>query len=183
MSSKLTIKDGFQKDQTSYRWHDRYKEEMREAAEKALENKFREFFLAPIVEQQKFGLLWINLSQKPGQQQMVMMPPPVLNQVNTACAQSSVASTTTQSYSIDCTTTCLLFYLINGPRKTKEVTKAKVDPVGGLFEGNLILPLYACVQVEELLKSICEDHEIDIPTSDGKHFLGECISSTILWYK
>jgi hypothetical protein len=40
---KLTIKDGFQQDRVSYRRHGRYKEEMKEAVEKALESKFREF--------------------------------------------------------------------------------------------------------------------------------------------
>jgi hypothetical protein len=37
LSSKLTIKDVFQQDQTSYRKHDHYKEELQEATEKALE--------------------------------------------------------------------------------------------------------------------------------------------------
>ena len=43
VSSKLTLKDGFQQDRTSYRRHDRYKEEMKEAAEKALQEKFKDF--------------------------------------------------------------------------------------------------------------------------------------------
>ena len=40
--SKLIIKDGFQQGQASYRKHDRYKEEMKEVVEKALESKFSE---------------------------------------------------------------------------------------------------------------------------------------------
>ena len=44
MSSKLTIKDGFQKDRASYKRHDRYKEYLREAAEKALETRFKDYF-------------------------------------------------------------------------------------------------------------------------------------------
>ena len=76
--SKLTLKDGFQQDQASYRRHDCYKEEMKEAAEKALQDKFRDFFLAQMAEQQQSRLLWIAPSQEVGQQQMVMMPPPVL---------------------------------------------------------------------------------------------------------
>ena len=43
VSSKLTLKDGFQQDQASYRRHDRYKEEMKEAAEKALQESLRIF--------------------------------------------------------------------------------------------------------------------------------------------
>jgi hypothetical protein len=139
LSSKLTIKDGFQQDQDSYRKHDHYKEEMKEAAEKALEAKFKEFFLAQMAGQQQFRLLWINPSQKVGQQQMVMTPPPILSQVNLACAQSSVASTTAQLYPIDCisvTTPCLLLYLIDRAGKTKEIAKAQVYPGGVLFEGN-----------------------------------------------
>jgi hypothetical protein len=65
--SKLTIRDGFQEDRASYRRHDYYKEEMKEAAEKALEAKFKEFFLAQMAEHQQSGLLWINPSQKVGQ--------------------------------------------------------------------------------------------------------------------
>jgi hypothetical protein len=53
----------------------------------------------------------------------------------------------------------------------------------GLFEGKPILPLYACIQVEQLLKSSYENNEIDIPTADGKSYLGECVGSTILWHK
>jgi hypothetical protein len=127
VSSKLTIKDGFQEDRASYRRHDRYKEEMKEAAEKALEARFREFFLAQIAEQQPSGLLWTNPSQEVGQQQMVTMPPPVLAQANTSCAQSSVASTTAQTYPVDCvsiSTPCLLLYPVGRAGKMKEVAKA-----------------------------------------------------------
>jgi hypothetical protein len=94
--SKLTIKDGFQEDQVSYRRHNRYKEEMKEAAEKALEAKFKEFFLAHMAEQQQSKLLWINSSQEGGETTDGNDAPPVLAQANTACAQSSVISTTTQ---------------------------------------------------------------------------------------
>jgi hypothetical protein len=103
-----------------------------------------------------------------------------------AYAQSSVASTTAQPYLEDCisiSTPCLLLYPIGRARKTNEVAKAQVDPVGGSFEGNPIPPLYACVQVQHLLKSSYEDNEIDIPTADGKHFLRERLGSTILWHK
>jgi hypothetical protein len=117
---------------------------------------------------------------------MVMMPPLVLAQVNTACAQSSVASTTTQPYLVDCisvTTPCFLLYPIGRAGKTKEVAKAQVYSGGVLFEGKPIPPLYACVQVEQLLKSSYEDNEIDIPTTHGKSCLVKCVGSTILWHK
>jgi hypothetical protein len=48
----LTIKDGFQNDRARYRSVYRYKEEMREAAEKALHEKFKDFFMAILMEQQ-----------------------------------------------------------------------------------------------------------------------------------
>jgi hypothetical protein len=76
-----------------------------------------------------------------------------------------------------------LLYLVGKAGKTKEVAKAPVHPDRGLFEGKPISALYACVQVEQLLKSSYEDNEIDIPTADGKSCLGECVGSTILWYK
>jgi hypothetical protein len=97
---------------------------------------------------------------------MVMMPPPVLAQANMACAQSSIVSNTAQPYVVDCisvTTPCLLLYSIDRAGK--------------------IPPLYACVQVQQLLKSSYEDNDIDIPTADVKTCIGECISSTILWHK
>jgi hypothetical protein len=112
---------------------------LQQVVEKALESKFRQYFRAAVVEEQESGLLWINPSQKVGQQQMVMTPPPILSQVNLACAQSSVASTTAQLYPIDCisvTTPCLLLYLIDRAGKTKEIAKAQVYPGGVLFEGN-----------------------------------------------
>jgi hypothetical protein len=116
---------------------------------------------------------------------MVTMPPPVLAHANTACAQSSVASTS-KPYSVDCisiTTHCLLLYPIGRAGNTKKVSKAQVYLGGGLFERKPIPPLYACIQVEQLLKSSYEDNEIDIPTADGKTGLGECVGSTILWNK
>jgi hypothetical protein len=67
VSSKLTI-NGFQDDRVSYMRHDRYKEEMKEVVEKALEAKFKDFFLAHMVEQHQSGLLLINPSQEVGQQ-------------------------------------------------------------------------------------------------------------------
>jgi len=140
VSSKLSFKDGFQEDRSTYKRHDRYKEEMIQAAEQAAESKFREMF-AQIVEHQSG--------------QIVMMPPPVLAQSNSTCAQSGVASTTAQPYLVDSvtsTTPCMLLYPIGRAEKTKEVAKAHVDPAGALFEGKPIPPLYARVRVQELLK-------------------------------
>src|SRR6185312_6775345 len=73
---------------------------------------------------------------------------------------------------LKCTTPCMLLYPIGRAGKTKEVAKAHVDPVGSLFEGKPIPPLYACMRVQELLKSRYEDNKIDIPTADGKTTLG-----------
>jgi hypothetical protein len=117
---------------------------------------------------------------------MVGMQPVVLVQVSPACAQSSAASTTTQQYSVDTITSItpyLLLYPVGKAGKIKEVAKAQVHPASGLFEGKPIPVLYACVQVEQLLKSSYEKNEIDIPTADGKSCLGECVNSTILWHK
>jgi hypothetical protein len=47
---------------------------MREAAEKALQIKFRECFRTALQEKQESGLILINPSQEVGQRQMVMMP-------------------------------------------------------------------------------------------------------------
>jgi len=80
VSSKLTFRDGFEEDRSTYKRHDRYKEEMIQAAEKAAESKFKEMF-AQLAEQQS-GQIWMNPLQL-GQQQsghMVMMPPLVLAQ-------------------------------------------------------------------------------------------------------
>jgi len=128
----------------------------------------------------------INVSQEVGLQQMVVMPPPVLGQASLACAQSSVASTTAQQYPVDTimsTTPCLLLYPVGRVGKTKEVAKAQVHPARGLFEGKPIPIGYACVQVEQLLKSNYEDNEIYFPTTDAKSCLGECVGTTILWHK
>ena len=50
LSFKLTFRDGFQEDQSTYNSHDRYKEDMIQAAEKSAESKFKEM-LAQMVEQ------------------------------------------------------------------------------------------------------------------------------------
>ena len=94
-----------------------------------------------------------------------------------------VASTTAPPYPVDCitsTTPCLLLYPVGRAGKTKEVAKTQVHPASGLFEGKPIPLGYACVQVEQLLKSSYEDNEIDFPTADGKSCLGECVGTTIL---
>ena len=124
-------------------------EEMIQVAEKAVESKFKEM-LAQIAEQQQSRQIWMNLLQLGQQQsgQMVTMPAPVLAQVNTTCAQSSVASTIAQPYLVDCitnTTPCMLLYPIGRAGKTREVAKAHVDLVACLFDEKPIPPLYACV--------------------------------------
>ena len=52
MSSKLSIKDGFEKDRARYRSHDRYKEEIVAAAENAMEARLKDLFFATLAEQQ-----------------------------------------------------------------------------------------------------------------------------------
>ena len=136
--------------------------------------------------EQRSGPIMFNPSQMEGQQQMVVMPPLVLGQASAAYAQSSAASARAQPYPVDTITSithCLLLYPVGTAGKTKEVVKAQVHPARGLFEGKPIPDLYACIQVEQLLKSSYEDNEIDIPTIDGKSYLGECVGSTILWHK
>ena len=44
VSSKLTFRDGFEMDCSTYKRHDHYKEEMIQATEKAAESKFKEMF-------------------------------------------------------------------------------------------------------------------------------------------
>jgi hypothetical protein len=62
----LSIKDGFEKDRTRYRSHDRYKEEIVAAAENAMQAKFKDLFMATLTEQQQSGLLMFNPSQEVG---------------------------------------------------------------------------------------------------------------------
>ena len=77
-----------------------------------------------------------------------------------------------------------MFVALSGRQSWEnKVARARVHLAGSLFEGNPTPALYACVEVEELLKSIYDDAEIDIPTVDGKNCLGECVGSTILWHK
>ena len=112
-----------------------------------------------------------------GQQQLVAVVTPVIGPASSACAQSSATSNTALPYPVDAITSitpCLLLYPVGRARKTKKVARARVHPAGNLFEGNPTPALYACVEVEELLKSIYDDTEIDIPTADGKNCLGEC---------
>jgi len=52
MSSKLSIKDGFEKDRARYRSHDHYKEEINAVAENAMHAKFKDLFIATLAEQQ-----------------------------------------------------------------------------------------------------------------------------------
>ena len=73
VSSKLSFKDGFQEDRSTYKRHNRYKEEMIQAAEQVAESKFREMF-AQIVEQQSG--------------QLVTMSTLVLVQSNSTCARA-----------------------------------------------------------------------------------------------
>ena len=69
LSSKLSIKDGFEKDKSRYRSHDRYKEEIVAAAEKAMQAKFKDMLRAALAEQlQQPGLIMFNPSQEVGQQ-------------------------------------------------------------------------------------------------------------------
>ena len=58
VSSKLTFRDWFQKARSTYKRHDRYKEEMIQGAEKAAESNFKAMF-AQLAEQQS-GQIWMN---------------------------------------------------------------------------------------------------------------------------
>ena len=51
MSSKLSIRDGFEKGRARYRSHDHYKEEIVAAAENAMQAKFQDLFMATLAEQ------------------------------------------------------------------------------------------------------------------------------------
>ena len=55
MSSKLSIKDGFEKEQARYRSHDRYKQEIVAAAESAMQARLKDLFFATLAEQQQSG--------------------------------------------------------------------------------------------------------------------------------
>jgi hypothetical protein len=50
LSSKLSVKDGFEKDWARYRSHDRYKEEIVAATENAMQAKFKDLFMATFAE-------------------------------------------------------------------------------------------------------------------------------------
>ena len=51
LSSKLSIKDGFEKDRARYRSHGRHKEEIVAASENAMHTKFKDLFMATLAEQ------------------------------------------------------------------------------------------------------------------------------------
>ena len=116
LSSKLSIKDGFEKDKARYRSHDRYKEEIVAAAENVIHAKFKDMLRAALAEQhQQPGLIMFNPSQEVGQQQMVVMAPLVIGRASSACAQSSAALNTAEPYPVDAITSitpCLLLYPI-----------------------------------------------------------------------
>ena len=66
LSSKLSNKDGFEKDNARYRSHDCYKEEIVAAAEHAVQAKFKDMLRAALAEQDV------------GQQQLVPVAPLVI---------------------------------------------------------------------------------------------------------
>src|SRR6185503_17740713 len=92
LSSKLSIKDGFEKDKARYRSHDRYKEEIMAVAENALQAKFKDMLRAALAEQEV------------GQQQLVAVVTPVIGPASSACAQSSATSNTALPYPVDAIT-------------------------------------------------------------------------------
>lgn len=55
LSSKLSIRDGFEKDRARYKSHERYKEEIMAAAESAMEARFKDLCFATLAEQQQSG--------------------------------------------------------------------------------------------------------------------------------
>ena len=57
MSSKLSIKDGFEKDKARYRSHDCYKEEIVAAAENAKQAKFKDMLRATPTSSNSRGYL------------------------------------------------------------------------------------------------------------------------------
>ncbi|KAM0890274.1 hypothetical protein ACQ4PT_027105 [Festuca glaucescens] len=55
VSSKMSIKEGFVRDRASYRSHSRYKDDLVAAVEKALENRFKDYFNTAVAEHQASG--------------------------------------------------------------------------------------------------------------------------------
>ena len=95
LSSRFSIKDGFEKDKARYRSHDCYKEEIVVAVENAMQAKFKDMLRAALAEQhQQPGLIMFNPSQEVGQQQMVAVAPQVIGRASSACARSSAALNT-----------------------------------------------------------------------------------------
>ena len=66
LSSKFSIKDGFEKDRARYRSHDRFKGEIVVAAENAMQAKFKDLLRTTLAEQQQLGLPMFNPSQEVG---------------------------------------------------------------------------------------------------------------------
>nr|TKW25490.1 hypothetical protein SEVIR_3G123500v2 [Setaria viridis] len=176
---ELSMKDGFERDRASYNSHSHYKEYLREAVEKALQTRFKDFLLATLVEQQQSGEANIQMP-------MVMMSHPLQGQADTPVyAPSSVGSMIAQPNPIDsiCISTPWSLHIpVGRAGKTKEVAKGLAIPVGGLFEGKPIPRYYACVTVLEI-NSNYGDHKTYIPTAKGVHCLGQSVGNTILWYK
>ena len=94
MSSKLSIRDVFEKDRARYRSHDRYKKDIVAAAENAMEARFKDLFFCNSCGAAAVGPTCDKCLARGGATTDGGHAPTSICQASSACAQSSVASTT-----------------------------------------------------------------------------------------
>ena len=186
ISKHLSFKDGFSNDRERYRRHDRYKDEIKEAAEKALQARFSDYFAAALAEQQQRQMI---TQPSVTNNLMVMQPPQLLTgaTASTICP-SSVASTSAEPYAVDditVDTPCSLHIPIGRSGKTKEAAKGVALVVSSNPEliGHHIPPLYAWVRVLTIMDARHDDHFLDISLDEGIETLGQAVGKNAPWHK
>ncbi|KAL6595059.1 hypothetical protein ACP70R_048162 [Stipagrostis hirtigluma subsp. patula] len=170
IGSRVSWKAGFSKDGNMYKKRDRYKEEIKEAAERAADKALKENFANYLIEHRALlgdegGLIGAVLSQHGTQ-----MP-------------SSVGSNQ-QTYPVDAIqdgTPCALHVPFGrSGNMTVEVAKGMAHP-GRVLHGQSIPSDYAKVEVA-IVNTGYLKYPLDFPTDEAES-LGDAMNQFILWHR
>ncbi|KAJ1295728.1 hypothetical protein BS78_01G245400 [Paspalum vaginatum] len=162
ISSKLNWKQGFVEDIHMYKKKDRYKQELREAAEKVFAKKLTEMFIGAMEEHAPQIIERLVRNQTP------------IGEI------AQINPSTKLAFEITSPTPCSLHIPLGIHGRTEEVGTALAIPTKGTFHGRLIPTSYTTVQVLTVDPKHREE-PIDFPTDEGINLLGQEIHEFILW--
>jgi hypothetical protein len=167
VGSEMLWKQGFLKDSSIYKKHDRYKKSLEENIEDKVNTLFENMFMVFIQ----------NLSQQHGSPPLHLLAPQTTNLSSMGSMIGLATWYPMDDITVD--TPCHLHIPLGRVRnKTKEVATAMAMP-GRVFHNNPILVEYAKVLIREITNMGYTNYPLDHVTPEGVKELGQAVNQFI----